>query len=221
MSEQGFSEDTLTPAFLLLSGCETDLARRADAEQTSDAEEHRNRAQAWLQKVYGTFDAETSTKGRVSAIPSNPSIGSGPHPTMLPTSKNESGPHVVRLQGEIQSLLEERKELSLLLAHTRAAKRKLEDDLAYESSGRRRLLQDYDDLQEDLAMARKMENFALSQVKREVESRRKAEENARTENAMRLEIQSLWQRGSAPPFADIANTIKTEDRAAPTKSNAS
>ncbi|KAF5380393.1 hypothetical protein D9615_004522 [Tricholomella constricta] len=223
MSEQGFSEDGLKPAYLLLSGCETDLGRRAKAEKSTDAEEHYRKAQMWLQKVYGTFEAESSLMGEIGVTSSTPRPShaqyephSGRYPATLlipkytPMPPGES-PREIRLEREIESLLKERKENAVILAEIRAAKRKLEDDLAYECAGRRRLLRDYDDLQNDLAIARKMENYAVSQVKREVEARRKAEENARAEKGVRLEIQRLFEQGAAPRFAEMVNTIKTED----------
>lgn len=53
MAQQGLSGDDLKPAFLLLSGCEMDLAKRAKLSQASAAEEHYKTAETWLQKVYG------------------------------------------------------------------------------------------------------------------------------------------------------------------------
>jgi hypothetical protein len=54
MTAHGVLEDDLNPAFLMLSGCETDLWKRTMGQQPGESLEHYNRSQRWLQKVYGT-----------------------------------------------------------------------------------------------------------------------------------------------------------------------
>ncbi|KAG6845914.1 hypothetical protein H0H87_000720 [Tephrocybe sp. NHM501043] len=202
MTAQGLPESDLKPAFLLLSGCETDLAKRLKAEQPIDAESHYKRSQALLQKVYGS---EENRYSQVS-LPAPQSTICSPANNATP----KQAPRRLRLECDIQLLLKEKDEQSSLLADVRAAKRKLEDDLAYECNGRRRLLRDYDDLQKELAMARKMETYALGQVKREVDARRQAEEMARTEKKLRMELQSLFEACTTAPFGEIVNTIRSE-----------
>ncbi|GLB37540.1 hypothetical protein LshimejAT787_0405910 [Lyophyllum shimeji] len=220
MTGEGYSEDDLKPAFILLSGCETDLAKRAKASQSSDAEEHYQKSQAWLQKVYGKFEQEIIPKGKTSETLSIPwhrraqySPGSRAHDGILlsPEYSAEESAREIRLERRLQALLDERKEQAVILAETRAAKRKLEEGFMFECDRRRRLLREYDGLQKELATARKMEDYALSQVKREVETRRKAEEIARAERSMRLEIQALFEQTAAPPFTEIANTMRMDD----------
>ncbi|KAG5651183.1 hypothetical protein H0H81_009562 [Sphagnurus paluster] len=216
MTEQGLSEDDLKPAFLLLAGCETDLVRRHKEDQPKKAEEHRRKSQIWLQKVYGTFEAGNNSKDMISITPTTPrqsQLNSGPYSAPLkytPVRQQESSRHM-QLEREIQSLLRERREQSLTLADMRTVKRKLENDLAHECDRRRRLLRDYDDLQKELTTTRKMEDYAVCQVKREVEARRKAEETARTEKAMRLELQGLFGQGPGAPFTEINNTMKLKN----------
>ncbi|KAG6842160.1 hypothetical protein C0991_001653 [Blastosporella zonata] len=208
LTAQGLPESDLKPAYLLLSGCEIDLAKRVKAAKPDDAEEHYKRSQNLLQKVYGSQEAHTSQLSPTSTI-----LQTLPRSIVYNAADDDIMPRQesqwkLRLEREIQSLLKEKDEEGALLTDIRAAKRKLEDDLAYECNGRRRLLRDYDDLQKELATARKMENYALSQVKREVDARRKAEEMARTEKGLRMELQSLFEQCPTPLGEIAANTMK-------------
>ncbi|KAG6887504.1 hypothetical protein C0992_012025 [Termitomyces sp. T32_za158] len=164
MTAQGMPESDLKPAYLLLSGCETDLAKRVKSARPNDAEGHYQRSQRLLQKVYGTFDASA----RKEPPENHRAPVSRPQHERL---TKEGTPLDARLERELRSLRKERNEQNTLLAELRAAKRKLEADFGYECRGRRRLLRDFDDLQKELTAARKMENEALGQVKREVDAR--------------------------------------------------
>ena len=57
MKEHGVQEDDLKPAFLMLSGCETDLMKMTRSTDGALSEEHFKRSREWLQKVYGTLDS--------------------------------------------------------------------------------------------------------------------------------------------------------------------
>ncbi|KAG5722649.1 hypothetical protein E4T56_gene14474 [Termitomyces sp. T112] len=213
MTAQGVAEGDLKPAFLLLSGCETDMAKRVKSVRPSDAEGHYQRSQRLLQKVYGTF-AESQQSRRVSISRPLHSV----QPQQVPhsisindTIPNEGSPINARLERELRSLRKERDEQSTLLAELRAAKRKLEDDFTYECRSRRRLLRDFDDLQKELGNARKAEDHALSQVKREVDARRKAEEVAWTEKGMRQELQHLFEQYTTTSLGEFINTMKSEE----------
>ncbi|KAG6813557.1 hypothetical protein H0H92_009949 [Tricholoma furcatifolium] len=187
MTAQGYPEGDLKPAYLLLSGCETDLAKVIKEKSPSDAEVHYKRSQHFLQKALGTnkpLDSETKPMSLSNTQQ---------EPVSTDNSRSQSKPTLDSEQ-EIQSLRSERQEQSAMVAELRAAKRKLEDEVAYECSGRRRLLREYDDLKKELSTARKMENHALSQVKREVEARRKAEETARVEKDRRIELEKLLEQ---------------------------
>jgi hypothetical protein len=52
----------MKPAYLMLSGCEADLAKgtKGNAVDPQDASVHYQKSQTWLQKVYGTFECATS-----------------------------------------------------------------------------------------------------------------------------------------------------------------
>ncbi|XP_006461214.1 hypothetical protein AGABI2DRAFT_192746 [Agaricus bisporus var. bisporus H97] len=55
MVKNGFVEAKLKPVFLLLSGCELDMAISArNAGDLTASEQHYANVQMWLQKVYGT-----------------------------------------------------------------------------------------------------------------------------------------------------------------------
>ncbi|KAG6918704.1 hypothetical protein DXG01_012189 [Tephrocybe rancida] len=215
MTTQGLPERDIIPAYLLLAGCETDLAKRVKVDKPSDADEHYKRAQILLQKVYGPRATHLSQRSPSASLPRplrQEANQFPPYKSLNNITPRQEPSQKLRLECEMQSLLKEKKEQIALLAEIRAAKRKLEDDLAYEGTSRRRLLRDYDDLQKELATARKMENYALGQVKREVDARRKAEEMARTEKGMRLELQTLFEQCTTVPgpFGDIANTMNPE-----------
>ena len=48
----------MKPAYLMLSGCETDLAR----DEKENSSTHNTNSRTWLQKVYGTFDEHSHAK---------------------------------------------------------------------------------------------------------------------------------------------------------------
>jgi len=222
MTEHGISEDDLKPAFLFLSGCETDLARQARAAQsTADTDEHYKNARMWLQKVYGSGKSPAASrvvdvKNIAPSLPHQPKAitqvlvrgtdvktGDNPHPTT-------AGVHVQQriLEREIVSLRDRQHQQFKLLSETRVAKRKLEDDFDCERKLRYRLQRRLDDMRTELEMARKMESYALDQVKREVEVRRKAEDIARMEKNQRLELQKRSEEHAAQPLVGGANTVE-------------
>ncbi|RDB24782.1 hypothetical protein Hypma_007784 [Hypsizygus marmoreus] len=216
MAEQGLPEDNLKPAYLFLSSCEIDLARLARSSQPDAAEEHHKASKTWLQKVYGAFEPipvpnTSQVRGNPASSPRHVRSREPSHQSQA-TSPPEGPSREILLGRQINTLRHEQKEQSALLAETRAMKRKLESEVTFEREGRRRLLRDFDDLEKELTTARKMENYALGQVKREVEARRKAEEKARAEKAMRLELQKVFEHNAvAAPFSEIANTINKAD----------
>jgi hypothetical protein len=213
MSRHGISDGDLKPAFLFLSGCETDLARQARATQTTvEAAEHYKNAQTWLQKVYGsehpaTLQAVGAVERIGSSLPPQPKAtaqvidcGAGQ------TATGVLGQHKI-LEREIQCLQDRQRQQSYLLSETRVAKRKLEDDLDCERDLRYRLQRRLDDTRKELEMARKMETYALDQVRREVEARRKAEDMARAEKNQRLELQNFLEKQTAQPLSESANAV--------------
>ncbi|KAG6819870.1 hypothetical protein H0H93_007804 [Arthromyces matolae] len=196
MTAQGHTESDLKPAYLLLSGCEIDIAKRIKATQPVDAEKHYKRSQALLQKVYGTLEVPDSKQPCIISTASSLRLLCSPDTSVNETLPSADARRNSYLERELSKLRKDLNEQKTLLAEMRTLKRKLEDDVAYERSGRRRLLRDFDALQKELENARKMENHALSQVKREVDARRKAEESARSEKGMRQELQNILEKSS-------------------------
>jgi len=61
MQQHGVQEDDLKPAFLMLSGCETDLMKMSRSTDAVASEQHFQRSKEWLQKVYGKSVSAVST----------------------------------------------------------------------------------------------------------------------------------------------------------------
>lgn len=67
----GFTEAKLKPVFLLLSGCELDMAICArNAGDLAASEQHYANVQMWLQKVYGTTPPATLAQPPTSLVSS-------------------------------------------------------------------------------------------------------------------------------------------------------
>ena len=79
------------------------------------------------------------------------------------------------LQNEIGALREKQNALLADLSFARAAKRRAEDDVKEERSVRRKLEKHLRATEDALGRSKRMEDAALDQVRREVESRRRAE----------------------------------------------
>jgi len=204
--EYGFSENDLKPAFLFLSSCEADLAKSVQITEPHTANKHTRASHLLLQRVYGTsktlpIHSRPTIHARTPCAPRQPrpeKTGIQPHDVATPGDKLPSSlptPREKMLQREVQSLIDARNEQTMLLS---SLKRKFEGDIAYERDGRRRLMRELEDLEKEVSDARKMEDFALSQAKREVDGRRKAEESVRAERTMRLELQKALEQRPLP-----------------------
>lgn len=62
----------------------------------------------------------------------------------------------------------------------------------------------------ELEMVRKMETYALDQVKREVEARRKAEDTTRAEKNKRLELRKILDKPATQSLTKSDNTVIQE-----------
>lgn len=217
MNTCGVSDDDLKPAFLFLSGCETDLAKwaRSNGERVQE-DEHYKRSQMWLQKVYGNSDAlNISPTSRVEVVPlkltpSNPgnvfTLRPEPGSSIKSTSSDKGQTRI--LEREIQSLRDRRKQQSDLLVEVRVEKRKIEEDLMIEREFRRRVQRHLDEAEKQLHTAQRMEIYALDQVKREVDARRRAEELARAEKTLRLDLARILEQGSFQPSPNAQSLLK-------------
>jgi hypothetical protein len=250
----GMSESDLKPAFLMLSSCETELAKRtrtSAGENTEVSLGHSQKSYHWLQKVYGVnlssaepdhsslalaarltpatrlspkpiekpSNARTSDHIRSATSPepakmtielsSNPPQKAPETPKHNPTAVPTSPSRLKTLERELQSLHETEKNIATQLHNARSAKRKFEDDFNTERNLRRKLERKLDEVETQLDISKKMEKFALDQMKREVDARRRAEERAECEREKRREVETnLKARGTKPLFEDLADMFQ-------------
>ncbi|PPQ93790.1 hypothetical protein CVT25_013499 [Psilocybe cyanescens] len=169
--------ESLHPAFLLLSGCELDLAK-LDKAAKKDASEHYSAVQTWLQKVFGkakpdktTTDQIENRQGSLRNFPDNQGCTCSREGASKLSSTDING-----MEREIQSLKDRHSNQQSRMSSLRSSKRKLEDDFFYERDMRRKYQRRLDDLEKERDTARKMEAYALEQVKMEVLARKMAEE---------------------------------------------
>lgn len=184
--------DELRPAFLLLSGCETDLARLAKTKKAPESvmRGHYTAAQEYLQKVFKRADHLQSAENKHKLLDTQLQPGSlfQSDRRIELTRELVPQPSTKTLEREIQFLRERHDGQEAELAQLRTLKRQLEDDCSYERNIRRKYQRQLDDLEKECESARKMERYALDQIKREVATRRKAEEVAELERKMRQEL---------------------------------
>lgn len=173
-------DDNIKPLFLMMSGCESDLAKRIQ-EQGGDSMKHVERSHRWLQKVYGNsspaaYKAPNTEKicGRQPDFASNAAL-----PVRQRKDTDSAASHAE----------------SKVVSDTRAAKRKLEEDLESEKAARKSLAARLEEVKKERDNALRMESFAQEQVKREVESRRRAEDRAEREKLKRLNVERERSRG--------------------------
>ncbi|KAJ7783306.1 hypothetical protein B0H16DRAFT_1710098 [Mycena metata] len=205
-------EHELKPAFLLLSGCEADLGKLARSNSDPDkVSEHYSNAQQWLQKVYGASipplapsppSADDSKRPRANTPPRAPaSLRSRIDTTNAPSAPrlHPTSPNHRMLEREIQSLRERHQNNTNLISDMRVSKRKLEETVEIERDVRRRLQRELDEAMKHREEARRMEVLALAQMKREVDLRRRAEDQADDERQLRkrAEDSAILQRTAA------------------------
>ncbi|KAJ7924938.1 hypothetical protein B0H13DRAFT_1976807 [Mycena leptocephala] len=179
-------ETELKPAFLLLSGCETDLGKLARVKGDTDkASEHYSNAQKWLHRVYGASLPPLAPihRTRIGQSAAGTCLSPFSFDTGAPSAPRSSSPNPKILEREIQSLRDRHTHNTNVIADIRASKRKLEDTI----EGDRREL---DEVAKERDNARRMENLALNQMKREVDSRRRAEDRADEERELRRRAES-------------------------------
>jgi hypothetical protein len=237
MEGNGVSDIDLKPAFLMLSSCETELARRTAKSNSKLSAEHASKSTRWLQKVYG-FNSPSATPpvaanalgldfpDKVPVQPRAPTPGLGKAipdrprhkllaearkatPPVAPDSSSSNSSHMQVLQREIEALRDKQSANANLISNIRSSKRKLEDELSSERSTRRKLEISLEDVKQDLRIAKKMEGFALQQVKKEVDTRRKAEARVEAEKEKRKEAEkALESRAVKPLLEDLANMFQ-------------
>ena len=112
LTQHGVSKEDLRPAFLMLSGCETDLGRMARAasdhhQKPEISAEHYKKSQQWLQKVFGTqpptLDLDPPSGGTLS----DNRVNGHPHceksSSSIPPSRTPGPPLPNTPNNEVQS----------------------------------------------------------------------------------------------------------------------
>lgn len=125
-------------------------------------------------------------------------------PAAVPTSPSR----LKMLERELQSVRDSEKSITTQLHSARSTKRKFEDDFAAERAIRRKLERRLEDLEGQLDVSKKMEKFALEQLKLEVEARRRAEGRAECEREKRREVQNGVKARAKPLFEDLAEMFQ-------------
>ncbi|KAF5393397.1 hypothetical protein D9757_000693 [Collybiopsis confluens] len=197
MAKHAIPEQELKPVYLLLSNCETDLARLARAQgpvSSDQSADHYQKARKWLQKVYGVQGSSIS-QAEPTYLPDSHYHQSLLLPRKPPSPVSDLPPrpsspsHSGKYSGvEIQSLRERLRHQNDVLANVLTSKRKLEGRYQYERDTRRRLECTIDSLKRELSDARRMENSAQEQMKHEVKMRRMSEGKWMRERELRVEL---------------------------------
>ncbi|KAF9526587.1 hypothetical protein CPB83DRAFT_857417 [Crepidotus variabilis] len=181
-SSKGQPESSLKPVFLFLASCEMDLAKTASTTKSSHSvvTGHTRSAKQWLQKVYGKADPfrEDDKENLSPAFRSNDPTPHREAPKAVP-KPSPTGPihgELKMLKNEVQSLRVRHRNQVQQLEDLTEAKRKADDECYFERNTRRKYQDRIKTLEKERDSARKMETFALEQVKREVAARREGKQ---------------------------------------------
>ena len=201
----------MKPAFLMLSSCHVELwrqTRSADGSETEISAAHLDKSCRWLQLVYGQGNPEVMSEGRLevfdalSSVDTTSSQGSSIPFTGEPITFDKR--RRTDLEHDLQ-VMRDRQALQLQeLAHTRQAKRRLEDEATDERASRRRLERTLHNLETKLAKAQRRVGDIQALVRMEANARRRSEQVVTEERAKRraLEEQLKSQAQSARPLLE-------------------
>jgi hypothetical protein len=211
----------MKPAFLMLSSCHVELwrqARSTDGSETEISAAHLDKSCRWLQLVYGQGNPKVTSKNRFevfdtlspvdttsSQTPSDPFAGD---PITIDKLRR------INLERDLQ-VLRDRQALHIEeLAHTREAKRCLEDEVADERATRRRLERTLRDLETKLAQTQRRAGDAHTLARMEVNARRRCEQTIFEERGKRraLEEHLKRQAHSARPLLEGLAGLFSEGR---------
>ena len=184
------------------------MARLAKTKKEPESviQGHYAAAQGYLQKVFGRADCLQNAERNHNDVHEKELSGpiSQPDAKMKLTRGFLPQPNLNSPEQENRSLRELHDDQETELARLKILKRKIEDDYFYERNMRRKYQRQLDDLEKECEFAHKMERYALDQIKREVATRRKAEEAAKLERKMRQELIHISDKQFAS-FNDIIN----------------
>lgn len=204
------------PVWLMLSGCETDMAKIAKGDPTTRPAviaQHYKDSAKWLQKVYGVEVPQHYAKPDnapvrnaqtvLTAIPSPGTNVIAPTPSsskhklehILPPKPTASCPRDEAENLPPSSDRGAKAPNQAALLSVQRAKRKLEEDCVYEREQRRRLERELKEVTHELDLSKRSQSRLKSQVREEAEARRKAEdaidrERSRAEAARRNSLPS-------------------------------
>ncbi|KAF9066147.1 hypothetical protein BDP27DRAFT_1331031 [Rhodocollybia butyracea] len=206
MAQHGIPEQQLKPAFLLLSGCETDLGKLTQEEGKVD-HEHYQKAQEWIQKVYGT--TKILNRSTISE-PLSSTANKLFHPPSSDSNESQRLTHSFRPKADLPArppspdrsdIMREIQSLRSRFHSQAGAKRKLKDSLDLERDIRRRLEKEVDILRRERDDSRRREENALIQLQRESEDRRRAEDDYFYERDLRMKMEErLSGRRTPSPY---------------------
>lgn len=185
------------PVWLMLSGCETDMAKSAKGDPTTRPAviaQHYKDSAKWLQKVYGVDIPQHYAKPDDAPVRSAqvvlmniPSPGTNAI-TPIPSSSKQKLEHVLPVKPTPSRPRDEAENLppsgdrsakapnQAALLSVQRAKRKLEEDCVYEREQRRRLERELKEVTHELDLTKRSQTRLKSQVREEAEARRKAED---------------------------------------------
>lgn len=140
---RGVPDSDLKPAYLFMSGCETDLAKLSKLEKKCSTviAAHYDSAKMWLQKVFGKAEpAKNDKEDKENEYPSTKTVPNEVLKTQeinIPAMSTNLE-DVCNLEREIQSLRDRNAAQARQIAELRVSKRKIEDDYYYERNIRRK-----------------------------------------------------------------------------------
>ena len=200
----------MKPAFLMLSSCHVDLwrqTRSTDGSETEISAAHLDKSCRWLQLVYGQGNPEVTPEGRLEVFDTLSSVDTSPSQASIPFAGEpitSDERRQIDLERDLQVLRDRQALQHQELAHTREAKRRLEDEATDERATRRRLERTQRDLENKLAKARRRVNDLQALVRMEANARRRSEQVVTEERAKRkaLEDHLKRQAQSARPLLE-------------------
>ena len=205
LKELGVTEEDMKPAFLMISACHGDQAKRTKDSlglNTPESTHHYQLSLKWLQKVYGsslslqnrgsTNTSDTTKTFSLSKDTPSSHVESSynrdgrftlpPRPSFLPAARtlptSPQSPRADRirtLEHQVDILRQRNSRSEKLAAESEALKRRYEQELSHERSKRRKVQTELDEVSAELKATRRAEKYASDLAKRETELRRKAE----------------------------------------------
>lgn len=205
----------MKPAFLMLSSCHVELWRQTrptDGPETEISAAHLDKSCRWLQLVYGQGNPEITAEERLEVSDTHSSVDSTTSQAGIPFARVPiTSDKRTDLERDLQ-VLRGRQALQLQeLAHTREAKRRLEDEATDERATRRRLERTLHNLENKLAKAQKRVNDVQALVRMESNARRRSEQVVSEERAKRKALEEHLNRqaqNARPLLDDLAGLFQ-------------